>query len=170
MAVCKSDKHDASTSRHKPKKGKGKRTHEVNEQKDEIMGDLADQVQSLFYNDVHLNSVNTRMHTSIECKTPNGRTSTQTFKIDTGADGNLMSISMFTKLFPKISLEALEKMVEKGVTVFAYNNTPIKQYGTCSIRLSFKGNSAVCKFFIIEHETAIVWIADSKIKTGQSKL
>ena len=69
---------------------------------------------------------------------------------------------MFTKLVPKISLEALEKMVEKGVTLFAYNNTPIKNYGTCSIRLSFKGNSAVCKFFVIEHETAIVGIADSE--------
>ena len=102
------------------------------------------------------------MHTSFECKIPNGRTSTQTFKMDTGVDGNLMPISMFTKLFPKSSLEALGKKVEKGVTLFAYNNTPIKQYGTCSIRLIFKGNSAVCKFFFIEHETAIVRIADSE--------
>ena len=53
-------------------------------------------------------------------------------------------------------------MVEKGVALFAYNNTTINQYGTCSIRLGFKGNSAVCKFFIVEHETAIVRIADSE--------
>ena len=102
------------------------------------------------------------MHTSIKCKAPDGRTSTQTFKIDTGADRNLMPISMFTKLFPKISLEALGKTVEKGVTIFAYNNTPIRQFGTCSIRLSFKGNSAICGFFVIEHKTAIVSIADSE--------
>ena len=81
-------------------KNKGKRFHKVNEQKDEDINDLADQVQSLFYNDIHFNSMNTRMHTSIECMTPNGRTSTQTFKIGTGAYGNLRSISMFTKLFP----------------------------------------------------------------------
>ena len=56
----------------------------------------------------------------------------------------------------------LSKTIEKGVTLFAYNNMPIKQYGTCSIRLSFKGNSSVCKFFIVEHETAIVGITDSE--------
>ena len=32
------------------------------------MDDLADQVQSLFYHDVHFNSINTRMHTEIECR------------------------------------------------------------------------------------------------------
>ena len=44
----------------------------------------------LFYNDVHFNTVNKRMHTSIKCETPDGRLSEQSFKIDTGADGNLM--------------------------------------------------------------------------------
>ena len=34
------------------------------------------------------------MHTEIECKTPNGKVSKETFKVDTGADGNLMPISM----------------------------------------------------------------------------
>ena len=63
------------------------------------------------------------MHTAIECKTPDGKTSRQTFKVDTGVDGNLMQSLMFTRLFPKISLDALGKTVEKGVTLFAYNNT-----------------------------------------------
>ena len=128
-------------------------------------------MQSLFYHDIHLNSVNTRMHTSIDCKTPDGRTSSQTFKVDTGVDGNLMPISMFTRLFPKISLEVLGKTVEKGVTLVPYNNTPIKQFGTCSVRLSFKGKTAISKFFVVEHEMAIVGITDSeKFRIGQSKL
>ena len=101
----------------------------------------------------------------IECQTPDGKTSLQIFKIDTGANGNLMPISMFSKLFPKVSLEVLEKTVEKVVTLFACNNMPIRQFGTCSIRLSFKGNSAICRFFVIDHETAIIRISDSeKIK------
>ena len=81
------------------------------------------------------------MHALIKCKTPDGNSSRQTFKVDTGADGNLMPISMFTRLFPKISLEAIGKTMEKGVTLFAYNNTPITQFGTCSVRLSFKGEN-----------------------------
>ena len=67
------------------------------------MDDLVDQVQSLFYCDVHFNSVNTRMYTKPEC--------------DTGVDGNLMPITMFAKLLPKLSLNMLEKTVEKDVTL-----------------------------------------------------
>ena len=47
------------------------------------MDNLVDQAQSLFYNDVHFNSVNTRIHTEIECKTPGGKVSRETFKVDT---------------------------------------------------------------------------------------
>ena len=50
---------------------------------------------------------------------PHGLKTSETFKIDTGADGNLMPIMMFAKLFPKISLDTLNKTVEKGVTLYA---------------------------------------------------
>ena len=69
---------------------------------------------------------------------------------------------MFAKLFPKVSLDALNKMINKSVTLFAYNDTEIKQFGTCSIRLSFQGRPQVCRFFVVEHETAIVGITDSE--------
>ena len=95
-SVCKSGTDKCDSSKHMPKqKGKGKKFHEVNEQNNGVMHDLAEQVQSLFYNDVHFNAINTRMHTSIKCKTSDGWSSDQTFKVDTGADGNLMPISMF---------------------------------------------------------------------------
>ena len=61
--MCKSkgsnDKQDQSRSR--PKGKKGKKFHEINESENNGMDDLADQVQSLFYHDVHFNNVNTRM-------------------------------------------------------------------------------------------------------------
>ena len=126
------------------------------------MDDLAEHVQSLFYNDVHFNAINTRIHTSIKCETNDGQSSDQTFKVDTGANGNLMPISMFTKLFPKVSLHALGRMVEKGITLYAYNNTPIQQYRTCSVKLTFKGRSTIYKFFMVELETAIVGIGDAE--------
>ena len=77
------------------------------------MDDLADQVQSLFYHDIHFNTINTHMHTRLECKTPHGLKSKEMFKMDTGADGNLMPITMFVRLFPKLSLKTLEKLWEK---------------------------------------------------------
>ena len=143
-------------------KGKGKKFHEVNEQSEEVMDDLAEQVQSLFYNDVHFNVINTRMHTLIKCETPDGQPSDHTLKVDTGADGNLMPMSMFSRFFPQVSLGALNRTIEKGVTLYAYNNTPIKQYGTCHVKLSFKNRSSIYKFFTVEHETAIVGISDSE--------
>ena len=66
------------------------------------MDDLAEKVQSLFYHDVHFNNVNTRMHTKLGCETSQSK-SKQVFKVDTGADGNLMCITMFTKLYSKMS-------------------------------------------------------------------
>ena len=62
-----------------------------------VMDDLTEQVQSLFYNDVRFNAVNTRMHITVECETPDGKCSENTFKIDTGVDDNLIPIPMFTK-------------------------------------------------------------------------
>ena len=138
--VCKSGCNTSSRDHSKPrgKKGKTKRFHEVNESGKGVMDDLAEQVQSLFYNDVHFNSVNSRMHTTLHCTTPDGWSSDQTFKVDTGTDGNLMPISMFSKIFPKVSLDALSQMINKSVTLFAYNDTEIKLFGTCSVRLSFR--------------------------------
>ena len=78
-------------------KGKGKKFHEVVENNNE-MDDLEDQVQSLFYHDVHFNSVNMRMHTKLDCKMPHGLKTSETFKIDTGANGNL--ITMFANCSP----------------------------------------------------------------------
>ena len=95
--------------------------------------------------------------------------SKQVFKVDTGADGNLMPITMFMKLYPKISLETLAKTIDKGITLFAYNNTPIKQYGRCSVKVTFKGKQEICKFYVVEHSTAILGVSDSE-KLGLVKV
>ena len=158
-AVCKStDRSD--NSKHRPKAKGKKRFHEINEEEG-VIDDLTEQVQSLFYNDVHFNAVNAGMHTTLKCETPDGWLSDQVFKIDTGADGNLMPINMFAVLFPKVSLDALSRTTNKELTLFTYN-TPIRQFGTCSLRLSFKSKSFVCKFFVVEHETALVGITGSE--------
>ena len=132
------------------------------------MDDLADQVQSLFYHDIHFNNVNMRMHTELGCETSQNR-SKQVFKVDMGADGNLMPITMFMKLYPKISLETLAKTIDKGITLFVYNNTPIKQYATCSVKITFNGKQEICKFYVVEHTTAILGVSDSE-KLGLVKV
>ena len=169
--MCKSngsnDKRDQSRSR--PKKGKkGKKFHEINESEDNGMHDLADQVQCLFYHDMHFNNINMRMHTELGCETSQSR-SKQVFKIDMGVDGNLMPITMFMKLYPKTILETLAKTIDKGITLYTYNNTPIKQYGTCSVKVSFKEKQKICKFYVVEHAAAILGVSDSE-KLGLVKV
>ena len=61
-----------------------------------------------------------------------------------------------------MSLDTLSQTINKGVTLFTYNDTEIKQFGTCSVKLSFQRRSQVCKFFVVEHKTAIVGITDSE--------
>ena len=73
-----------------------------------------------------------------------------------------MPIMMFVRLFPKLSLETLGKIIEKGVTLFVYNNTLIRQFGVCSVRLNFKGKTAIYKFYVVEHNTVILGVSDSK--------
>ena len=142
--------------------------HEINESEDNGMDDLADQVQSLFYHDVHFNNINMRMHRELGCEMNQSRLK-QVFKIDMGVDGNLMPITMFMKLYLKISPETLAKTIDKGITLFAYNNTPIKQYGTCSVKVTFKGKQEICKFYVVEHSTTILGVSDSE-KLGLVKV
>ena len=117
---------------------------------------------------MHFNNVNTRMHTELGCET-NQSKSKQVFKVDMDADGDLMPITMFMKLYQKISLVTLSKTVEKGITLFAYNNTHIKQYGTCSVKVSFKEKQQICKFYVVEHNTTILGVSDSE-KLGLVKV
>ena len=69
---------------------------------------------------------------------------------------------MFTKLYPKVSLETHAKTIDKGIMLYAYNNTPIKQYGTCSVKVSFKYKQEICKFYVVKHATAILGVSDSE--------
>ena len=55
------------------------------------------------------------------------------------------------------------------MTLFAYNNTPIEQYGTCSVKISFKEKQQICKFYIVEYNTAILGVSDSE-KLGLVKV
>ena len=61
-----------------------------------------------------------------------------------------------------MSLDALGRTVDKSVTLYAYNRMAIKQFGTCQIRLNFKGRSFICKFYVVEHKKAIVGISDAE--------
>ena len=53
--------------------------------------------------------------------------------------------------------------------MYAYNNTPIKQCGTCSVKITFNGKQEICKFYVVEHATAILGVSNSE-KLGLVKV
>ena len=63
----------------------------------------------------------------------NGNSMKTHFKVDTGADGNLLPLGEFFKHFPEANLNNLAKMVAPHTKLYAYNNTEIKQLGVCEL-------------------------------------
>ena len=86
------------------------------------------------------------------------------FKLDSGAHGNLMPISMYKSLFPGLPHDVLRKSIDKRVTLVAYNKQEIKQLGQCCINVSnpSTGKSKSCNFFVVgDHCNPIIGLHDS---------
>ena len=93
--------------------------------------DITTKVKSMYYYNVHLNSTNTCMHINLKNKSCNGTCTTTRFKVNIGADGNLLPSGEFFKHFPNANFTQLAKTRDPRTTLYAYNNTEIKQLGTC---------------------------------------
>ena len=116
----------------------------------------------MYYNDVHLNSINTRIHISLKTKSCNGTSMTTRFKVDTGADGNLLPLSEFFKHFSNANMAQLAKTIDSSTTLYAYNNTEIKQLGTCELLVEYREHCKICQFYVVHFPTAILGIHDSE--------
>ena len=68
----------------------------------------------MYYNDVHFNSVNTHMHIKLNTKSCNGNSLKTHFKVDTGADGNLLPLGEFFKHFPNANMTQLAKTIDSS--------------------------------------------------------
>ena len=68
--------------------------------------EITSKVRSMYYNDVCFNSVNTHMHIKLNTKSCNGNSLKTHFKVNTGADGNLLPLGEFFKHFPNPNMTA----------------------------------------------------------------
>ena len=85
------------------------------------------------------------------------------FKLDSGAHGNLMPISMFKSLFPDLPHGVLRKSIDKRVTLVVYNKQEIKQLGHSCINVTNPQLAKVkCKFIVVgDHCNPIIGFHDS---------
>ena len=84
------------------------------------------------------------------------------FKVDTGADGNLLPLGEFFKHFSEANLNNLAKTVDPHTKLYAFNNTEIKQLGVCELLVEYKSNRKICKFFVVDFPPDILGIHDSE--------
>ena len=101
------------------------------ESSDDQIDEITSKVESMYYHDVNFNSVNVRMPINLNTKSWNGNSMKTHFKVDTGADGNLLPLGEFFKHFPEANLNDLAKTVDPHTKLYAYNNMEIKQLGVC---------------------------------------
>ena len=116
----------------------------------------------MYYNDVHFNSVNTRMHIKLNTKSCNGNSMKIHFKVDTGVDGNLLPLGEFFKHFPNANMTQLAKTIDPHTKLYAYNNTEIKQLGICELLVEYQTNRKICEFYVVDFPTAILVIHNSE--------
>ena len=73
---------------------------------------------------------------------------THHFKVDSGASGNLLPLSLYRKIFPNVTQSELELSIDHRVQLLAYNKKVIKQ--VCVIcMLKTQRHTKLCKFFIV---------------------
>ena len=84
------------------------------------------------------------------------------FKLDSGAHGNLMPVSMYKSLLPGLPYDVLRKSIDKRVTLVAYNKQEIKQLGQCCLNVLNMSTGKTCKFFVVGgHCNPIIGLHDS---------
>ena len=119
-------------------------------------------VRSMYYNDVHFNSINTHMHIKLNTKSCNGNSVKTHFKVDTGADGNLLPLGELFKHFPDANMTQLAKTIDPHTKLHAYNNTEIKQLGVCKLLVEYKTYRKICEFYVVDFPTAILGVHNSE--------
>ena len=124
--------------------------------------EITSRVKSMYYHDVHFNSVNTYMDINLNTRPCNGNNRKTHFKVDTGADGNLAPLGEFFKHFPESNLNDLAKTIDPHTKLYAYNNTEIKQLGVCELLVEYKSSRKICGFYVVNFPTAILGIHDSE--------
>ena len=102
------------------------------------------------------------MHIRLSTKSCNGKSLKTHFKVDTGADGNLLPLGEFFKHFPNANMTQLAKTVDSSTKQYAYNNTEIKQLGVRELLVEYREHHKICQFYVVDFPTAMLRIHDSE--------
>ena len=162
---CQSGKgqsHSTGGAKHKSFKYREVNLDQESSDDNSQIDEITSKVRSMYYHDVHFNSVKPRMHINLNTRSCNGNSMKTCFKVDTGADGNLLPQGEFLKHLPEANLNDLAKTIDPHTKLYAYNNTEIKQLGVCELLVEYKSKGKICEFYVVDFPAAILGIHDSE--------
>ena len=102
------------------------------------------------------------MHINLKAESCNGTSMITKFKVNTGADGNVLPLAEFFKHFPDVNMNQLARTRGLSTALYAYNNTEVKQLGVCELMLEYRDCCKFCQFYVVDFPTAIIGISDSQ--------
>ena len=94
---------------------------------------------------INLYSIKSVIFTKLESSKSQGQTCI-VYKIDTGADGNLIKFKIFKNLFLKLTIEQLS---QNAVVIKTYNNSNTEKLGICTAKLQHTENVINCRFSVV---------------------
>ena len=81
------------------------------------------------------------------------------FKIDSGACGNLMPVSLYKSLYSK---SPSSTTINNAVRLLDYNKKEIKQLGTCHVSVRFKSTVKCVHFYVVpDRLKPIIGVSDA---------
>ena len=109
------------------------------------------------YNKTNTNPVNTQFKGPVlKCS----------FKVDSGAYGNLLPYNIYKELFLGIPNSATKKSIDHTVCLLAYNKEEIKQYGCCTLKVHYSGKTMLLPFYIVNSKFKPIIGLDASTKLG----
>ena len=71
------------------------------------------------------------------------------YKVDTGSDGNIMSLYIYKNIFMRVTGDQLVAIKSESMQLKMYNKTTKTQLGTYAVEIEHENNKKRCKFFVV---------------------
>ena len=141
---------------------RGRRRSASTNRRDQNASELSDQFETITFELITVDATEPQARPAdeifvtinIDLDTTNKQPTALKAKLDTGAQGNILPLRLFRRMYPQNnSPEGFPKagVLDHLPTVLtAYGGTKLAQYGKCRIPCEYKGREAVATFYVTE--------------------
>lgn len=137
-------------------KPRSKTFHEMTEEFPSHQEDSQEELETLSFESISINELATEAFATVDIMMKPATPATLKAKIDTGAQGNILPIRIFRKMYPdQIDVSGLPKKgaLRPSVTVIkAYGQSIIPNLGSFNLKCSYRQKNVEAKFFVVNSD------------------